>query len=83
MDALQQVLVPLCNIPAAEQILIQSGKPLDARKQLSAYGLPVGTFIAVHLPACGACKQFLSCHKQLLCKAVTHLLIGYKAGPAC
>ena len=49
MDALQQMLVPLCDIPAAEQILIQSGKPLDSRKQLSAYGLPVGIFIALHM----------------------------------
>lgn len=65
MDALQQMLVPLCEIPAAEQILIQSGKPLDSRKQLSAYGLPVGTFIAVHMPAFGACKQLLSCHNRL------------------
>ena len=41
--ALQNMLVPLCDIPAADQILIMSGKPLDARRQLSAYGLPVCT----------------------------------------
>ena len=35
------MLVPLCEIPAADQILILSGKPLDAKKPLSAYGLPV------------------------------------------
>ena len=74
MDALQQMLVPLCNIPAAEQILIQSGKPLDSRKQLSAYGLPVGTFITLLMSACGACKQLLRCHNQHLYGAVTHLL---------
>ena len=41
VDALQLTLVPLCDIPAADQILIQSGKPLDAKKTLGAYGLPV------------------------------------------
>ncbi len=39
--ALQNMLVPLCEIPAADQILILSGKPLDAKRPLSAYGLPV------------------------------------------
>ncbi len=39
--ALQTMLVPLCDIPAADQILILSGKPLEAKRLLSAYGLPV------------------------------------------
>ena len=51
--ALQNMLVPLCDIPAADQILILSGKPLDARRQLSAYGLPVRT------PSC-ACSLLVA-----------------------